>query len=230
MTSPIGAPLRRKEDRRLLTGRGRFLDDVQIPGLLHAVIVRSPHARARLEQFDDRVTRALPGVAAVFTLADLPECTAAVPPLVPSPRIRPYGHDALLGVETRHAGEAVAVVVADDPYRAADGAAAIQVTWQPLPAAASVAGAVAPEAPRVFPDWPDNVAGLSHAAIGDVGRGFAEADLVVEARLAFARVARMPIEPRGVLACPDTPAGTFPLPVPTQPPHPVRGPPPPAPR
>src|SRR5262245_435010 len=223
MTSPIGAPLRRKEDQRLLTGRGRFLDDVQIPGLLHAVIVRSPHAHARLEQFDDRVTRALPGVAAVLTLADLPECRAVVPPLVPSRAIRGYSHDALAGPETRHAGEAVAVVVADDPYRAADGAAAIQITWRPLTAAASVAVAVAPEAPRVFADWPDNVAGLSHGAIGDVGRGFAEADLVVEARLAFARVAGMPIEPRGVLACPDTADGTFTVWVSTQVPYAVRG-------
>jgi aerobic carbon-monoxide dehydrogenase large subunit len=222
MTSPIGASLRRKEDRRLLTGRGRFLDDVQVPGLLHAIIVRSPHAHARLERFDDKVARGLPGVAAVLTLADLPECTAAVPSLVPSPAIRAYGHDALVGAETRHAGEAVAVVVADDPYRATDGAAAIQVTWRPLPAATSVAGAVAPEAPRVFPDWTDNVAGLSHGAIGDIVRGFAEADVVVEATLAFARVGGMPIEPRGVLACPDTTDDTFTVWVSTQVPYAVR--------
>src|SRR5882672_12765322 len=90
MTSPIGQPVRRKEDGRLLTGRGRFVADLQLPGLLHAAIVRSPHAHARVERVDARRALAHPGVVAVLTIADLPECAAAVPPLVPTSRFRAY--------------------------------------------------------------------------------------------------------------------------------------------
>ncbi|MBI2491296.1 MAG: xanthine dehydrogenase family protein [Candidatus Rokubacteria bacterium] len=222
MTSPIGLSQKRKEDLRFLTGRGRYLDDVRVPGALHAAIVRSPHAHARVRGIDARAARALPGVVAVLTAADLPECAAAVSPLVPSPRIREYRQPALAGGLVRHAGEAVAVVVADDPYRAADGAAAVAVAWDALPAVASAEAALAPGAPRVFADWPDNEAGPAAGAVGDVERGFAEAPVVVEARLVFPRVAGVPIEPRGVLAQPDGPDGVFTVWSSTQVPYAVR--------
>ena len=80
MTAPIGLSLKRREDRRLLTGRGRYVDDVRLPDLLHAAIVRSPHAHARIETVDARSAIAHPGVVAVLTVAELPECVGAVPP------------------------------------------------------------------------------------------------------------------------------------------------------
>src|SRR5439155_44128 len=130
---------------------------------------------------------------------------------------------AIAETVVRHVGEAVAVVVADDPYRAADGAEAVRVTWEPRPAAASVERATAPGAPRVFDDWADNVAGVATSAVGDVARGFAEADVVVEAALDFPRVAGVPIEPRGVVAHPATADGLFTLWSSTQVPYSVRG-------
>ena len=95
MTSPIGTSIKRREDERLVTGRGRYLDDLRLPGILHAAIVRSPYAHARVARIDGAPARALPGVIAVLTGADIPECTgSAVPPLVPSTSIRPYRHPA----------------------------------------------------------------------------------------------------------------------------------------
>jgi len=167
MSAPIGLSVKRREDRRFLTGRGRYLDDLRLPDLLHAAIVRSPHAHARILAVDAQRAMAQPGVVAVLTIADLPECAAAVPPLVPSPRLRPYAQPALAGPKARYAGEAVAVAVADDAYRAADAAQAVDVRYDVLPAAATVDAALAARAPRVFDEWPDNAAGPSDGAVGD---------------------------------------------------------------
>src|SRR3989449_3263026 len=222
MTAPIGLSVKRREDRRMLTGRGHYVDDVRLPHLCHAAIVRSPHAHARILDVDARRATALPGVVAVLTIADLPECAAAVPPLVTSPRLRPYAQPAIAGPKVRHVGEAVAVVVADDVYRAADAAQAVDVRYESLPAAATVEAALAKNAPRVFDEWPDNVAGPADGAVGDVARGFAEAYAVVEARLHVPRVAAMPIEPRGVVAQPDAPDGRLTVWASTQMPFAVR--------
>jgi carbon-monoxide dehydrogenase large subunit len=222
MTAPIGLSVKRREDRRLLTGRGHYVDDVRLPHLCHAAIVRSPHAHARIVEVDARRATALPGVLAVLTIADLPECAAAVPSLVTSPRFRPYVQPAIAGPKVRHAGEAVAVVVADDVYRAADAAEVLDVRYAVLPAVATVEAALANGAARVFDEWPDNVAGPSAGAVGDVTRGFAQAHVVVEARLSVPRVAAMPIEPRGVVAQPDAPDGRLTVWASTQMPFAVR--------
>jgi carbon-monoxide dehydrogenase large subunit len=222
MTAPIGLSVKRREDRRLLTGRGHYVDDVRLPHLCHAAIVRSPHAHARIVGVDARRATALPGVLAVLTIADLPECAAAVPSLVTSPRFRPYVQPAIAGPKVRHAGEAVAVVVADDVYRAADAAEVLDVRYAVLRAVATVEAALAKGAARVFDEWPDNVAGPSAGAVGDVTRGFAQAHVVVEARLSVPRVAAMPIEPRGVVAQPDAPDGRLTVWASTQMPFAVR--------
>ena len=222
MSAPIGLSVKRREDRRLLTGRGRYVDDLRLPDLLHAAIVRSPHAHARIVGVDADRAQALPGVVAVLTIAELLECAAAVPPFVTSSRLRPYAQPAIAGPKVRHVGEAVAVVVADDVYRAADAAQAVDVRYESLPAAATVEAALARNAPRVFDEWPDNVAGPADGAVGDVARGFAEAYAVVEARLHVPRVAAMPIEPRGVVAQPDAPDGRLTVWASTQMPFAVR--------
>jgi len=222
MTAPIGLSVKRREDRRLLIGRGRYVDDLRLPGLLHAAIVRSPHAHARIAAIDARSALALPGIVAVLTIADLPECAAAVPPLVASPRLRPYAQPAIGGPKVRYAGEGVAVVVADDAYRAADAAQAVEVRYEVLPAAATVDDALATDAPRVFDEWPDNVAGPAGGAVGDVERGFGQAHVIVEARLHMPRVGAMPIEPRGIVAQPDAPDGRLTVWASTQMPFAVR--------
>ena len=222
MTAPIGLSVKRREDRRFLTGRGRFVDDVRLPRLVHAAIVRSPHAHARVVDVNAQRARAHPSVVAVLTIADLPECTAAVPPLVATPKFRAYAQPAIAGPKVRHAGEAVAVVVADDAYGAADAADAVEVRYEILPAAATVEAALAPGAARVFDEWPDNVAGPSTGTVGDVARGFAQAHAIVEAGLTVPRIAAMPIEPRGIVALPDAPDGRLTVWTSTQVPFAVR--------
>ena len=203
----VGASIKRREDGRLVAGRGRFIDDVVVPDLLHLAIVRSPHAHARVRRIDATAARSVEGVAAVLTLDDLPACAGSVPPLVPAAGIRAYVHPVLAGGLVRHVGEAVAVVVADTAYRAADAAERVAVDWEPLRAAITPDAALEAGAPRVHADWPDNLAGVCAGVTGDVTRGMAEADVVVDAELAYPRMAGMPIETRGVVAWPDALGG-----------------------
>jgi carbon-monoxide dehydrogenase large subunit len=200
----IGASPKRKEDRRLLTGAGRYVDDLRRPAMVHLVLVRSPHAHARVLRIDGTAALRLPGVLKVLTVREAPELAASVPPLIREPDWPAYVHPVMAGERVRHVGEAVAVVVADDPYRAADGAAAVVVDYEPLPAAAAP---VVPAPAIVHDGWRDNRAGRQEAGAGDVARGFAEAETVVEIRLTYPRVTGVPIEGRAVLAAPDAESG-----------------------
>ena len=200
----IGASLKRKEDRRLLTGSGRFVDDLSLPGMVHLALVRSPHAHARVLRVDAAPALRRPGVLAALTVRDAPELGASVPPLIREPEWPVYVHPVMAGERVRHVGEAVAVVVADDPYRAVDGAEAVVVDYEPLPVAAAP---VVPAPALVHDGWRDNRAGRQEAGTGDVARGFAEAEAVVEVGLAYPRVTGVPIEGRAVLAAPDAESG-----------------------
>jgi len=200
----IGASPKRKEDRRLLTGAGRYVDDLRLPAMVHLALVRSPHAHARVLRIDGTAALRLPGVLSVLTVREAPELAASVPPLIREPDWPVYVHPVMAGERVRHVGEAVAVVVADDPYRAADGAAAVVVAYEPLPVAAAP---VVPSPAVVHDGWRDNRAGRQEAAAGDVARGFAEAETVVEIRLTYPRVTGVPIEGRAVLAAPDAESG-----------------------
>ena len=219
----VGASPKRKEDGRFVAGRGRYLDDVRVEGLLHLAVVRSPHAHARVAGVDGAAARACDGVIAVLSLADLPELAAAtVPPLVPEPKGRPYVHSVLAGARVRHVGEPVAVVVATSPYAAADGVERVAVAYDPLPAATSPATASAAGAPRVNETWPDNLASVTTGAKGQPAEALARAPVVVAARLAYPRVAGMPLETRGVLAAPDPIGGGLTVWTSTQVPFAVR--------
>ena len=200
----IGASPKRKEDRRLLTGAGRYVDDLRLPAMVHLALVRSPHAHARVLRIDGTAALRLPGVLSVLTVREAPELAASVPPLIREPDWPAYVHPVMAGERVRHVGEAVAVVVADDPYRAADGAAAVVVDYEPLPVAAAP---VVPAPAVVHDGWRDNRAGRQEAGTGDVARGFAEAETVVEIRLTYPRVTGVPIEGRAVLAAPDAQSG-----------------------
>src|SRR2546428_113261 len=147
MSAPIGLSVKRREDRRLLTGRGRYVDDLRLPNLLHAAIVRSPHAHARIVGVDADRAQALPRVVAVLTIAELPECAAAVPPLVTSPRLRPYAQPAIAGPKGRHVGEAGAVGGAGDGHPAAGAAPAVDRPYQSPPPAPPRAAAAARKPP-----------------------------------------------------------------------------------
>ena len=218
----MGASVRRKEDDRLLRGAGRYTDDFTLPGMLSMAVVRSPHAHARVLGIDASSARKLAGVIAVLTRADLPECAGSVPPLVPAPEFHRYHHPVLAAERVMHLGEGVAVVVAENPYIAADAVECVAVEYEPLPIAASPASALAPGAPRVHDDWPDNLAGISESRTGDAKTAFARADLIVEMELAYPRVAGMPIEGRGVLASYDGVTGLLTVWLSTQVPFGVR--------
>jgi carbon-monoxide dehydrogenase large subunit len=218
----VGTSVRRKEDARLVTGHGRYVDDLKLPGTVHLALVRSPHAHARVRRVDGAGALRLAGVLAVLTVADMPELDATVPPLVPEPRLHPYHHPALAGARVRHVGEAVAIVVAESPYLAADAVERVVVEYEMLPVAAAPGGDGGPPAVPVHEHWRDNVMTLSTGQTGDVGRGFAGADVVVEGQYVYPRVAGMPLETRGVVAAPEAPAGLLTVWVSTQVPFGVR--------
>jgi carbon-monoxide dehydrogenase large subunit len=200
----IGKSPLRKEDARLLQGRGRFVDDVKLPGTQYLAVVRSPHARARIRGVDAQAAKALEGVS-VFVSEDLPELTNVLPTFV-EPASNPYSvfntpppQLALARGEVRHVGEGVAAVVAPDPYVAADAAAAVVVDYEPLTAVVDPERAMAEGALQVHPGR-SNVVGHLRMSIGDPDTAFATADVIVEERIRYPRVTSMPMEPRGVCA------------------------------
>jgi carbon-monoxide dehydrogenase large subunit len=195
----IGASPLRKEDVRLLRGQGRFLDDLRRPDLLHLGVVRSLHAHAGVRAVATAAALDRPGVVAAWSAADLPEATRPMPTLQKG---RPYVETALARDVVRYAGEPVAVVIADDPYRLADALDAVRVDYDPRPALVTVEDALG-SATRIHQGWDDNAALEARGAVGDPEARLAEAAVVVEERLRHPRLAAVPIEPRGVLAYPD---------------------------
>ena len=190
--------------------------------MLWMAVVRSPHAHARIVGIDGAAARRLPGVVAVLTRRELPECGGSVPPLVPAPEFQRYHHPVLAADRVIHAGEGVAVAVAESAAVAADAVELIAVEYEPLPVAASPESALAPGAPKVHDDWRDNLAGVSASQTGDAKSGFARADVIVEMRVSYPRVGGVPIEPRGVVASYDARSGLLTVWLSTQVPFAVR--------
>ena len=205
--SYIGAPLRRREDVRFVTGKGQYLDDVRLPGMLHAAILRSPHAHARLRGMDASAALALDGVTAVFTHADMAGLMKPIPMRVfPLPGLDNYLQTPLSADTVRHAGEAVAVVVAESRYLAEDALDAIEVYYEPLPAVASVSDALT-DTVVVHPANGTNLAGSAEINVGDVDSAFAGADYVRKEEFHTNRHTANPMETRGLVASYDTADG-----------------------
>jgi len=203
----IGASHPRLGGERLVTGRGRFVADVRPPGLLQAVVLRSPHAHARVRGVDAARALRLPGVRAVLSAADVPE-TAVIPNRVPAPEgAARYLQPAIARDVVRYVGEPVALVVADDRYVAADALELIRVDYAPLPACASVAAALAPDAPRLFAGTDGNNVATIRMRVGDAGAALAGADLVVHERFRHPRQTAAALETRGLVAVPPDPGG-----------------------
>ena len=207
----IGRSPRRKEDERLVTGRGRFIDDIAPPGLAHLVFVRSTHARARIAGIDAAAARALPGVN-VFLSDDLPGLGEPLP-AARADRTNPYvrldtprSQRPLARGEVRYVGEPIAAVIAPDRYQATDAAELIRIEYEPWPAVVDAETAMTAASPAVH-EGESNVVGQILKVIGDVDRAFAEADVVVEDHPAHGRLTSMAIETRGLCAQPDA-AGT----------------------
>ena len=200
-TRLIGEPVERREDARLLTGRARFIDDIHLPGMLHAAVLRSPHAKARFTRIDARAALALPGVHAVITHEDLGSANAPMPLLNEDPGfIHPRTHQALAPGQVRFVGEAVALVVADSRYLAEDALDLIAVDYAPEAAAVDLVAAAEPGAPLVHDDTDSNIACRTADRSGDIESAFAAADFVLREELRPERGAAQPMETRGVVA------------------------------
>ena len=219
---PLGQPVPRIEDPALLRGRGRFVDDLHVPDLLHAVFVRSGEAHARLRGIDRAAARASPGVRAVLALDDLrPHVTRVTMPLAqPSGAIRHVLDPPILADgEVRYVGEPVAVVIADSPYTAEDAAALVAVDCEPLPAAIDCRRALEVGAAPAHGAISDNLVAALAMEYGDCGRTFAAARHVVRARMHQNKGLGHAIECRGALARPDPDDGRLTLWSGTQMPH-----------
>jgi aerobic carbon-monoxide dehydrogenase large subunit len=221
----IGQPVRRKEDFRLLTGRGRFGDDVTLPRMAHAVFVRSPHAHARIRAIEKRAALATPGALAIFTGADyvadglrpIPHNAGIMRPPDLAVRLRGTGPTATphwpLPVEkARFVGEAVALVVADTISAAKDMAERVEIDYEPLPAVARAADAVRPGAPVLWDEAPGNL--CIEIEAGDeaaTAAAFARAAHVVRLETWVQRVTGVPLEPRTTIADYDPASGHYTL-------------------
>ena len=202
VTKLFGASVRRREDPRLVTGRATYTDDVRLPGLLHAVFVRSPHAHARIRRVDVSAARRVPGVAAVFTGADLAGKVNPLPCawLVPNADLKTPPHPAIATDRVRYVGDAVAVVVAEDRGAARDAAALVQVDYEVLPAVVDAEKAAHPGAPQLHDDAPHNIAFRWKVSGGDVADAFARADRVIRQRVVNQRLIPNAMEPRAAVA------------------------------
>jgi carbon-monoxide dehydrogenase large subunit len=202
----FGASAARKEDPAFLRGEGRYVDDIQLPGMLHAAFVRSPYAHARVGRIDKSAACALPGVHSVLEYADLPESVRRqrLPLLVPHPAIRqPFMPYALAKDETCYAGEPVACVIADSRYIAEDAAQLVEVEYEPLAAVNDCRAALEADAPRAHAGDESNVAARFPVRAGDTDRAFAGARHVFRERIHQHRGGPFSIECRGAVASID---------------------------
>ncbi|HKT18352.1 MAG TPA: xanthine dehydrogenase family protein molybdopterin-binding subunit [Stellaceae bacterium] len=225
MPTFIGKPIPRREDLRLLRGRGRYADDVDLPGALHAVFLRSPHAHARIANIVIAEALAAPGVKAILAgahyradglhgIAHLPNSNDALDVskrafvAEPGKHIADIAQMPLACDRVRHVGEIVALVLADTLAQARDAAERIEIAYEPLPAVVTIEAALAPAAPLLYDAVPDNTA--LDIAFGDraaVERAFAEAALVIRHRFHNPRVIACPLEPRAAHASYDAATG-----------------------
>jgi len=220
----IGAAVPRKEDRKLLTGQGSFVDNLTLPGMLWMALVRSPYPHARIVGVDVAGAVGAPGVVAAYSGHDLAEewagslpCAWPVTEDIETPPHYPLAQD-----KARYEGDAVAVVVAESRAEALDAAELITVEWEPLPAVTDVEHALDEGAPLVHDDLPSNRCYVWPLEGGDVAKAFADAEVTVSERYRQQRLIPSAIEPRGVLVQPLPATGELTLWSATQVPHILR--------
>lgn len=198
--SLLGQRVRRREDPRLLRGLATYTDDLPAQGDLHAVFVRSDFAAGRVTRIATEAARDLPGVRDVVTMDALRGRIGSMPPSRTPPGMRRDPAPLLADGAVRYVGHPIAIVLADDRYRARDGAAAVEVDIEPRPAVTDPDAALAPGAPRVYDALPDNVCQRLEVGDADIDRIFAGAHGTLELRLEHPRVAPAALEPRAVVA------------------------------
>jgi carbon-monoxide dehydrogenase large subunit len=224
----IGKRMTRTEDPRLLTGQALFVDDVQIPGMLHAAFLRSAYAHARIKSVDVSTARKRPGVMAVYTAGDLGDFWQHSPPLVPAPQsvegvvFHSRTTVPLVKDKARYVGEAIAVVFAESRYVAEDALEDIVVDYEPLEVVADLEKALEPDAPLIHDDLDSNIASHLIQNKGDYAAAREKADLVIKRRIVIDRCAAAAMENRGVVAQWDARSQSLTVWDTTQAPIPVR--------
>ena len=197
--SAIGESMRRKEDPRMITGRGRYTEDINLPGMLHAVVVRSPEAHATITSIDASAATEREGVVAVLTGEDMAGDFAGPLPMVwapPGVEIKTPEHWPLKRGQVKHVGDPVAVVVATSRHLAVDAAEDVIVDYDPKPAVVDPEAALESGSALVWDDFGTNRTHEWTVGGGDVDAGMAEAEVSVEHRFVNHRTSGAPIEPR----------------------------------
>ena len=203
MTTRIfGSGIRRREDPRLITGAATYTDDVTLPGTVHAAILRSPHAHARIGRIDTAAAAAAPGVLAVYTGRDTEGALNPLPCawIPPDSDVKAVAHPAIASEVVRYQGDAVAVVVAESRYQAEDALELIAVDYEPLPAVVNPERAMDAGAPQLHEDAPHNQAFHWVATGGDPDAAFAAAEVVVQDTIIQQRLVPNAMEPRSAVA------------------------------
>jgi carbon-monoxide dehydrogenase large subunit len=220
----FGSGIRRREDPRLITGTATYTDDVVLPGMAHLAILRSPHAHARIRSIDTTAAKQAPGVIAVYTGADTEKALQPMPCawLLPNANLKVAAYPQLAKDVVRYVGDAVAVVVADDRYRAQDALDLIDVDYEPLPCVVDAQKAAAEGAPQLHAEIAGNQAFHWTVAGGDVDAAFAKADVIVKERIIQQRLIPTAMETRGAVARYTPATGELTLWNTTQNPHIVR--------
>src|ERR1700681_715774 len=211
-TRTFGEPVKRNEDRRLLTGQALFIDDIELPGMLHAAFLRSAVAHGRIRGIDVSAARARPGVVAVYTAADLGDYWQPGPLLVPPPPISgivfnqrtqvPLARDKI-----RHVGEPLVIVIAESRYIAEDALDDIDVELEPLAAVVDLEKGLAAGSALVHEDVGSNISAHARQTKGNYAAAAAKADHIIKRRFRYEHGISSPIETRGVVAQWDTRAG-----------------------
>ncbi len=200
----IGQEVKRVEDHALITGRGQYVDDLRLPGLLHLALVRSPYGHAKINRVDVSAAANADGVVSVFTGADLAEQLGSLPAgwLLDEETtgMKAPEHPPLAIEKVRYVGDAVAAVVANSPAAASDAVALVEVDYEPLDAVTNAEEATADGAPVVHDDAPGNLAFDWSVGAGDYEAAAAEAEVVVSERIVNQRLIPNPMEPRGIMA------------------------------
>ena len=223
--STFGSGIRRREDPRLITGAATYTDDIVVPGMLHAAMLRSPYAHAKIAGIDTSAAAAAPGVVAVYTGADLEGELGAAPCawLLPNADLKIADYPCIAKDTVRYVGDIVAVVVAESQYQAIDALERIDVDYEPLDAVVDPKVSVADGAPQLHGEIQNNQA--FHWTVtggGDIGQAFDSADVVVKETIVQQRLIPNAMEPRGALASYKKATGELTLWNTTQNPHIVR--------
>jgi carbon-monoxide dehydrogenase large subunit len=202
-TSLFGSSIRRREDPRLITGKGTYVDDVRLVGMLNLSLVRSPHAHASIKSIDTSRAKALKGVVAVYTGEDLKEQLGLLPVgwIAPPPSVtKEVPHPPLAIGTVRYVGDAVVAVIATGPGIAADGADLVEVEYDDLPAIVNAEAASKSDAPQLHEDAPNNIAFEWEVSGGDIEQAANQAEVVVKQRIINQRLIPNAMEGRGVVA------------------------------